>query len=325
LGCAAIAAALCLMNGRASAQTVLQDDFEADWDYSGGAVPPGGIWTGTWNHTVSGPPFNTTTNDGQLTIHDSLNPTGHGWEIDQSDAEFLFVQLPAGSATTNNNPGGLEFSATVKLTAQNNGNWSWAGIVARQAQGDGPGGPGSAEHANENFYTFGSFLAAVPPGAPDIGSWLRKRVTSGAQAESSGDFLTPDDPGHALPLWFRMERRRDATDLTRVRYHFLMSTDGNTFTQVNSNLAPVGSPFHDNSIPMQVGLSFGFFNNGTNNMTTFPPEEPGGEPGPAIYPNGANAVFDDFRIEYVPEPATVAMSVMAILALAGLGARRRRS
>lgn len=99
---------------------VVRDDFDVSFDYSTGAVPAGGIWSGSYNAGNGGATFDAnTTLAGSLTMgSDEVGWEGGG----RDDARFLYRSVPAD-----------EFrEARLKITGQTRGPWHQAGFLIRQ-------------------------------------------------------------------------------------------------------------------------------------------------------------------------------------------------
>jgi hypothetical protein len=166
-----------------------RDDFgndanphAAQHDYSTGTVPAGGIWTGIHNSMNGGGPspppggpfvaadfvadgFNFLGNNkaGKLLIEDLVlhintdSSLGVGWEAGINNAPFLYREVPAEANIT----------ATMKIDAQNSGQWHYAPIIARlKAPTGAPNTPvgfgrGDSLHPTESFVTIGSFRTAA--------------------------------------------------------------------------------------------------------------------------------------------------------------------
>lgn len=235
--------------GASSAQAqfgTFRDDFgndlnpnAAQHNYRTGTVPVGGIWTGVHNPTFGDDgtvtpaaifaadsfDANGGSKAGKLFIEDlNTHPNttagvlGVGWEAGINNAPMLYREIPADS----------KFTATVKIDAQQSGNWSYAPIVARlKAPAGGPNipvgfGRGDTLDPNENFVTMGSFRTNTADNL--AATLLTQGVVNGGGV---GDINTGGAVGNGLPLWVRMEK-------IGAQFRSLTSTDGTTFTERNT-------------------------------------------------------------------------------------------
>jgi hypothetical protein len=218
----------------------VSDDFSADFDYSGGGT--NGIWDANYNSAAGAGVFDANiSNGGTLTIE--VNNVNIGWEGGRSTAPYLATNVPAGQ----------DFTATVKVAAQVNGNWSAAGLIARAQSATDPGT--GANNADENYITTTTFR--TDPGNADFSTTQMKRIQGGAQAQDS--VIPINDPGNEpVPIWVRLER------IYGTGYRTWVSTDGTNF-QFQSNAIPAaGNPLRDLTLPMEVGLSFMTFGTATS-------------------------------------------------------------
>jgi hypothetical protein len=171
-----------------------------------------------------------------------------------------------------NVPAGQDFTATVKISAQTNGNWSAAGIVARAANSPTPPGTG-ADNADENFVTNYSFR--TNPTVPSVGTTLQKRIENGAQVSdiqinvnnptTIPNPVPPPDtvtvPVNTLPTHLKLQR------FGGTGYVASVSKDGGSTYQFQSMVIPTaGNALRDPAVGMQVGLSY--MNFGTLSGTT---------------------------------------------------------
>jgi MYXO-CTERM domain-containing protein len=229
---AVIAIAACAARG-----AVLTDNFNAQFDYSGGAVQ--GIWSGSYNMAAlaggivgASPTFP----DNGLLVFDYDGNLG--WEGGRSTAPFLYVNVP----------GNEYFTAEVTIVSQTSGNWSDAGLIARAKQGTPPGT--LTDNADEHYTFFGSFRTNAANA--NAGTTLHKRIEAGAQVQ---DVNVPvvavgDEP---LPIRMRLERNG-------ANYIGSVSLDNGATWQVQSTVtAPLVSPLANGLSPIEVGLSFSSF------------------------------------------------------------------
>jgi hypothetical protein len=317
-------AACAIVSAPASAATVLMDDFSVAHDYSDGA--PFGIWTGVHNVEMLGAGTLATSGGNLNAANAGVN---YGWEGGRSNAPMLYTRIPAGEA---NNPGGqFDYRATVKLDAQTFGNWSTAGIIARTVVpgGDPPSGTTGGTHADEYFVTAASFYVLNDMGTPedpddDIGNPLRAQkmvgagVTAGA-GDSGGDQVAAWvgagaggfeglDPENPFPIWLRLTRINDPADPLRKRHIFEASTDGVNFhvqsAAFTANTAAAHAlALNNGALALDIGLSFHTF---------------GTLDGSATFGGGT------FVLEYIPEPASASLALLACCGLASCVTRRRR-
>jgi len=292
-------------SGRATSQT-FTDDFSAVFDYSGGAVDPNNIWSGSYNTAnLSGGLFGANLFANEELYVDDNNVVNVGWEGGRSTAPFLFVDIP------NNN-----FSSTVKITTQAQGFWSAAGLIVRAKQGTPPGT--GTDNDDEHFVTMTSFRTDVR--FPEQGTTLMKRIENGAQLDDllvnvdlqsvmNPDF-DPNDPNSPefidvsvspLPLYLRLERGSFGA-MGEVGYQGSVSQDGVNW-QVQSTVLPTpGSPLLTGN-DLEVGLTYQTY---------------GGSAG--------STTFDDFLLTVVPEPTSITL-VLAGVWLGAFGwsiCRRKR-
>jgi hypothetical protein len=222
----ASALAMCLISTsptRAQFGT-FRDDFgddanphAAQHNYEPGTVPAGGIWTGVHNSMNGGGPigvpptfvhadfvadgfnFFGTNKAGKLLIEDLvLHPNtdgqfGVGWETGINNAPFLYREVPAVA----------NFTATMKIDAQNSGQWHYAPIIARlKAPTGAPNTPvgfgrGDTLDPTESFGTIGSFRTAADN---NVASILTQSIVNAVETEVN----TGGAVGNGLPLWVRM-------------------------------------------------------------------------------------------------------------------------
>jgi hypothetical protein len=231
-------AAAVLISSSASAAT-FNDNFALPLDYGTGQI--GSIWTGSHSmgNLGAGGVFaaSPASDPGRLLVDFDGNL---GWEGDQSDAPFLFVNVA----------GTQDYTAEVTIAAQTSGQWSDAGLVARAKQGTPPGT--GADHADEHAIFFGSFRtdAAVP----DSGSTLFKRIEAGAQVMDAGVAINPG-AGNLEPLPIRLRLVKSGSTYTG----FVSPDNGITWQQQSTSTAPAGTPLADSSIAQEVGISFASF------------------------------------------------------------------
>jgi hypothetical protein len=239
------------------------DEFDgAEHDFTGGAVPAGGIWDGVWNETNGGdagtPAFFVSNGEdffgnpkpGVLFMEDlGLHPNtdgnfGVGWEGNKTSAPFLFRNVPA-----ENN-----FVATIKINAQTNGQWSYAPIIARHA-GPTPGQTqGDDLDPEESFITIGSFhtTAADNEDTPDIDETLNSSILTQNVINTAETEQNPF-AGNGLPIWVRMTKQGG-------QFTPSFSLDGTTFT----DQAPMVNP--ELNVPgemLEVGPSYMTFAGGS--------------------------------------------------------------
>jgi hypothetical protein len=245
LGCAATAFAAFLVCAAQSGAATVTDDFSVPFDYSTGAV--NGIWNGSWNmaNLTSGR-FNTTANPGTLTVDDNgqydadgddtNGVTGMGWEGGRSSAPLLYTNIPAGQ----------DFTATIKVSAQTNGNWSAAGLIARAANAATPPGVGT-DNNDENAITMFDFR--TDPGLPNTATTDMKRLQNGAQSADLSININPGD--EPLPVILKLER------IGGVGYRGWVSTDNGATFQLQSHTIPSsGNPLRDPAVGLQLGPSY---------------------------------------------------------------------
>ena len=228
---AVIAIAACTARG-----AVLTDNFNAQFDYSGGAVQ--GIWSGSYNMAAlaggivgASPTFP----DNGLLVFDYDGNLG--WEGGRSTAPFLYVNVP----------GNEYFTAEVTIVSQTSGTWSDAGLIARAKQGTPPGA--AADNADEHYTFFGSFRTDA--GNANAGNTLHKRIEAGAQVQDVNlPIVVGDEP---LPIRMRLERNG-------ANYIGSVSLDNGATWQVQSTVtAPLATPLANGLSPIEVGLSFSSF------------------------------------------------------------------
>jgi hypothetical protein len=230
-----------------------------------------------------------TTNAGVLTVGDNgtfdadgdagNGISGMGWEGGRSTAPFLHTPVPAG----------MDFTATVRVTAQTSGQWSAAGLIARAANSPTPPGIG-ADHTDENFATMTTFRTDAAN--PNEGNTLMKRITAGAQAQDNNIAINAATPvgNDPLPQVLKLERVGGGT-----AYRGWVSLDGGATFQFQSRITPpAGNALRDPAVGLQVGLVY-------QNFGTL----------------AGTAQFDDFTLEtYDPLPApgvpTIASAVTSI-------------
>jgi hypothetical protein len=230
---AVIAIAACAARG-----AVLTDGFNAQFDYSGGAVQ--GIWSGSYNMAALGAGgivgASPTFPDNGLLVFDYDGNLG--WEGGRSTAPFLYVDVP----------GNENFTAEVTIVSQTSGTWSDAGLIARAKQGTPPGA--AADNADEHFTFFGSFRTDAA--MPNAGNTLHKRIEAGAQVQDVNLPIVAvgDEP---LPIRMRLERNG-------ANYIGSVSLDNGATWQVQSTVtAPLATPLANGLSPIEVGLSYSSF------------------------------------------------------------------
>lgn len=282
LGCAAIATFAFLSMVAPAGAAVISDNFNANHDYTTGDTT-GTIWTAMENIPLL---VNQTVHDanvsnaGTLTVGDNgtfdqdndpmTAPPGMGWEGGRSTAPFLHTAVPAG----------MDFTATVKITAQTSGQWSAAGLIARAANSPTPPGFG-ADHADENFATMTSFRTDAVN--VNEGNTLMKRITAGAQSQDVNIAINAAAPAPGsmgndpLPLVLKLERVGGG-----INYRGWVSSDGGATYQFQSRVTPpAGNALRDPAVGLEVGLVY-------QNFGTL----------------AGTAQFDDFTLEtYEPLPA----------------------
>ncbi len=225
-----------------------RDDFGNDaaphaqqHNYQPGTVPAGGIWTGVHNSMNGGGPFGVPPTfvaadfvaDGfdfagadkagkllieDLVLHPNTTPAvlGVGWEGGINNAPFLYREVPADAKIT----------ATMKIDAQNSGQWHYSPIIARLkapvGQPDTPVGRGRGDTLDpaESFVTTGSFRTAADNNVVSI---LTQSVVNAAETEVNTGGAVDD----GLPLWVRMVK-------TGGLFESYTSLNGTDFTLRNS-------------------------------------------------------------------------------------------
>jgi hypothetical protein len=224
-----------------------RDDFGNDatphaqqHNYQPGTVPAGGIWTGVHNSMNGGGPFGVpptfvaadfvadgfnfagADKAGKLLIEDLvLHPNtdaqlGVGWEGGINNAPFLYREVPADAKIT----------ATMKIDAQNSGQWHYAPIIARlkapTGQPDTPVGRGRGDTLDptESFVTVGSFRTAMDNNVVSI---LTQSIVNAAETEVNTGGAVDD----GLPLWIRLVK-------TGGLFESYTSLNGTDYTLRNS-------------------------------------------------------------------------------------------
>jgi hypothetical protein len=257
------------------AQT-LRDEFgddakphTAEWDYTTGKVPPGGIWVGIHNpknggdeenaavFTADGKDVHTRSRAGRLYIEDlglyqqnGHNPPsdpllGVGWEPQNSginNAPFLYTTVPTEK----------DFDAVLKITSQTSGPWSYVAIVVRRAGPPVGLGPEDGLDSNENFVTAGSFRPNADNG--DEALLLVQNALNGTVGHRDilSD-LAPEGAVGSLPVWVRISKRR-------AQFTAASSLDGVNWLEPSDAVA-ANEQLNAPGKLLEVGISFMRFSN----------------------------------------------------------------
>lgn len=262
----------------AAAQTTsitFRDDFDAFHDYTTGAVPASGIWSGVYNATNGGGLVEANgVVPGSLYFDDlnnhpnnpgAIRPFGIGWESGLqgtrwNNGPFVFRDIPSE----------VDFTATIKIDTQTAGNWSYAAIIARHKGPTVGIDEGGFLDPDESFLTTGNF-----PGLPDEGirNILTQNIVNTVEFEPP---LALTATAGAFPIWVRMTKNGNSLTCSS-------SADGLTFidhhTVVNAELNQPGET-------VEIGVAYMQF--GAENRPT----------------QQGNAAFDFFEVTltYVNDP-----------------------
>jgi len=258
----AVAQADVLTYGPSDEDVTYTDEFDSFFDYNAanGGVPAdtltsslGGTksWTATYNAQNGGDPITFPDfpaafeangsylgepKPGVLLIEDQVvhpntddTALGVGFgDGDSNNAPFLFANVDAGD----------NFEATVKISNQTAGNWSYSGIIARRAGPTVGLGRGDTLDSDEAFVTMGSFRAgADDPNTPDVDESLNATVL----IQNDGDFnddgtVNEEEAGDGavqmgFPFWVRVKKEAS-------RFTALSSLDGINFESRGSVINP---------------------------------------------------------------------------------------
>ena len=235
------------------ARAQFRDDFgdpasphAAQFDYSTGAVPGGGFWTGVHNPANGGNAsmpsvfvadgFDSQGNNkaGKLVIEDfnkhenTDGSMGIGWEPRWNNAPFLYREVPST----------MNCVATMKINAQSDGLWSYSPMIAR-FKGTPPHavglGPGDALDPHESFVTTGRVAGST---------FVTRSIRNAHKHYDVGETIVS-----GTPLWIRMFK---VFSEFRTSYSF----DGVTFHHTHG----VTNPFlHQYGETLQIGPSFMMF------------------------------------------------------------------
>src|SRR5262249_26952946 len=152
-------------------------------DYSLGSIAGTG-WTGMHNIPLIVGTGQFQATGGTLRIGN--NGANVGWDGMGSTAPLLYATVP----------GGQDFTATVKVSAQTAGQYSTAGIIARAQSATPPGVP--PNHSAQSFVTMTSFRENAAN--VDQTETLMKRVQNGTQLNDTRITINGTAPANTAPL-----------------------------------------------------------------------------------------------------------------------------
>jgi hypothetical protein len=270
---AALSAAIVPFSSAYGQVLIAHDKFTTAHDFTDGAgfaMSESGSWAGGYNMAVGAP--NVFGSSGGVLTIDSTG-SSFGWNNTQSDAPFLYMTIPGGSADF---PGeSFDFRATVKITAQTVANFSSGGLMARVPGATPPGGHPGGNNADEDWFHVGNLRFA---GASDTNGSSRSRMRQTTGGQTSTDIPWSNDLLSALPggynfqndgIWLRLERRHNEITGNKEYFNFL-SPDGVNFFQQGSAVVPgAGQALNNGSLGIEVGLVLNTFGTANPFLVSF--------------------------------------------------------